>query len=130
MAIEGIRIEDLPPTLRRIAEVAGVPAAVRLAEEYGGTRKYFPLNPAEGHELAEVLGLEAAVALAEHFGLEEVDVPRATAALRRLRDEEIQHRLACGDSTNTVARAFGVSWRHVYRIKARQPADDRQENLI
>ncbi|MBX3527539.1 MAG: hypothetical protein KF904_15150, partial [Rhodoblastus sp.] len=57
----------LPPLLNEIAEVAGVVAAVAIAEARGGTRVHFPARAPDGHWLVALVGREAADELCAHF---------------------------------------------------------------
>ena len=52
--------DTLPGMLSIVARIAGVDAALRLAEAHGGTRLYVPRDVRPGHELARVLGVQAA----------------------------------------------------------------------
>ncbi|WP_372072443.1 hypothetical protein P7L75_09415 [Tistrella mobilis] len=44
--------DTLPGMLSIVARIAGVDAALRLAEAHGGTRLYVPRDVRPGHELA------------------------------------------------------------------------------
>ena len=67
--------------LQELAEAIGVPAALRLAEVYGGQEGcYIPRKPRETHPWADAIGWEAFVALCAAFGGERIDIPRNAAA--------------------------------------------------
>lgn len=123
----------LPPLLNEIAEVAGVVAAVAIADARGGTRAHFPARAPDGHWLVELVGREAADKLCAHF--------RATAAggsylsipvgpknfYSRARRRALEMRES--HSASAVALDLGVSERIVYKWWADKP-DDRQGRLF
>lgn len=123
----------LPPLLNEIAEVAGVVAAVQIAEARGGTRVHFPARAPDGHWLVELVGREAADKLCAHFRATEaggchVDVPLGpknfyAQARRRARE------LRGVKSNAAIALELRVSER-VVRKWFEDRADDRQGNLF
>ena len=48
----------LPGALAEIASVAGLVAALAIAEKWGGARAYFPARVSEGHWLVDLVGRE------------------------------------------------------------------------
>jgi hypothetical protein len=65
MSVESF--EGLPHPLDRIAEVAGLEAALLLAEEVGGTRVSFPRYVTADHWLSKLIGIDAAKAVCNEF---------------------------------------------------------------
>lgn len=123
----------LPPLLNEIAEVAGVVAALQIAEARGGTRVHFPARAPDGHWLVELVGREAADKLCVHFQVDRrrgnrVDVPlgpknfyaRARRQALALRDEK---------SVMQIALELQVSDR-VVRKWFEDRTDDRQGSLF
>ena len=97
----------LPPLLNEIAEVAGVVAALAIAEARGGTRVHFPARAPDGHWLVALVGREAADKLCAHFrstqaGGCHVDVPlgpknfyaQARRRALEMRDEKSKAQIA------------------------------------
>lgn len=126
-----IRLDDLPATLQEVAELVGLPATIALVERWGGIRVFVPRadNLHEAHPLVQALGPEAARKLAEYFDGSELPVPRAAAALRRLRDETI--RAARGEAPAArLAREHGLTERQIYAIWAAEVVDDGQAALF
>jgi Mor family transcriptional regulator len=119
----------LPETLREIAEVVGLPAAVRLVEWRGGVRVYVPARVTERHPLARVLGVRAAAALCARYPGAELCIPRAEAALRAVRDADIRRRYSGGEGAPALALEYGLSLRQIRSIVAGQP-DHRQITLL
>lgn len=57
----------LPPLLAEIAEVAGLDAALALAEARGGSRITIPARPRPDHWFAQTVGMEAAEKIAAFY---------------------------------------------------------------
>lgn len=123
----------LPPLLNEIADVAGVVAAVAIAEARGGTRVHFPARAPDGHWLVELVGREAADKLCAHFQIDarrgnRVDVPlgpknfyaRARRLALEMRDEK---------SVTEISLELGVTDR-VVRKWFEERGDDRQGRLF
>ncbi|TWC35078.1 Mor transcription activator family protein [Pseudomonas sp. SJZ079] len=119
----------LPAHVREIARVVGLPSALRLVQELGGTTWEFAKGANRNGQirvaaLSDILGEEAAQRLTSHLGGEKIYIPRCAAALRRLRDLEIHRQFEQavreGVSANTVvaelARAYGLSDRRVWKV--------------
>jgi hypothetical protein len=121
--------EELPGLLAEIAEVAGLDAALMLAERVGGTRVSIPARATPDHWLVELVGRKAADAICDQFrtlsaegreaGARHVVIPRGpagclTKARRRLAEE-----LIAGTSAREAARRAGLSERAAFRMRAR-----------
>lgn len=119
----------LPQQIHEIAQVIGLPGALRLVQELGGTTWEFAKGANRNGEirvaaLADILGEEPAHKLTQHMGGEKVYIPKCDTALRRLRDLEINRQFEQavreGVSANTVvnelARAYKLSDRRVWSI--------------
>ncbi|MCY1293752.1 Mor transcription activator family protein [compost metagenome] len=128
--------ELLPPSVQRIADLVGLPAAMKLVAELGGTSWYFARGVGRNGQarvaaLSEIVGDQAAERLAFYMHEREaVYIPKCDAALLRLRDAEIHRQFDQatreGVSSNTVvaelARTYELSDRHVWRILKVLPA--------
>lgn len=131
--ISDIDAADLPETLRDIVDMIGLPSTLKLVEKFPGVRVFVPRqkNLEADHHLVQLLGADAAEKLAAYFDGSEYPVPKAAAALIRLRDRKIQQRR--GDSTAAeLALEFGLTERHVYRVWAAADQEfwNRQERLF
>jgi Mor family transcriptional regulator len=131
-AIEQVQ-ELLPQQILDIARVIGLPAALRLVNELGGTSWEFAQGANRNGQirvaaLGDILGEEAASLLTSHLGGEKIYIPQCSAALRRLRDLEIHRQFEQavreGVTANTVvaelARANNLSDRRIWII-VKQP---------
>lgn len=125
-------LDQLPETLREIAEVIGLEATIALVRARGGTSIYIPAYSKDDHWLTKVVGKDAADALCAHFrvmpgnravgaeillpiwGVSTLDQARAQAyaALEAAEAE--------GLSGNECVRRSGLSLRTVRRHRARR----------
>jgi len=113
-------LEDLPASARELAEIIGLPAALRLVEGWGGwSFLYVPKAPGPEHALSRALGHQAALALAAAYGGDYIrSIPRCADAMRLARDRRLLGRRAEGASPAGLALEFGLTERHVWRILA------------
>lgn len=124
----------LPSLLAEIAQVAGLDAALKLAEARGGTEIYVPAAAPSGHWLADTVGIEAAAAICAHFTgsgpgcrLELPNGPAGSIAqLRRKVDRMISE----GKSEREIALACGYTGRGVRLRRAKARAALEQEDLF
>lgn len=128
----------LPRQILDIARAVGMPTAMRLVEELGGTSWEFAKGSNRNGlirvaALADILGEEAARRLTQHMGGEKIYIPRCADALRRLRDLDIHRQfeqaIREGVSANTavaaLAREFKLSDRWVWEI-LKQPLEQEE----
>jgi hypothetical protein len=127
----------LTGALAEIAEVAGLPAALAVAERYGGSRLYVPKRAPDSHELVQLVGRDAADAICRFYGGldrggEPITIPlgprrfyaRARAAAEKMRAE--------GKSVAEVTRALGVARSSVFAWtqESADGGDDKQGSLF
>lgn len=132
----------LPERILEIAETIGLPATQRLVEQLGGTT----WTPAKGvrrlgvirHEaLKEIIGEEAANLVAQRWANVPMYIPRCDAALRRLRDLEINRQFEQGVregiSSNILvaelARTHELSDRRIWEI-LKQPSPEATGDMF
>lgn len=132
----------LPVQVHLIADLVGLPAAIRLVEVLGGTT--WPVAKARNRAgearhaaLAEIIGEKAADRIAQHWGGDMLYIPRCAVALRRVRDLEINQRfedgVRQGVSSNVLvaqlAREFRLCDRRIWEI-LKQPAESASGDLF
>ena len=106
-----------------LAEIAGLEAALALAEAKGGTRAYFPAFAKPDHWLTQCVGYEAAVKICDHFrvghasGYREL-IPLGPATSLAKRRRMIARLTGEGVSADKIARQLGVHERSVRRARA------------
>jgi len=111
--------KKLPKTLVEMSRVIPLPAVLRIARRFGGTRLCFSRNPKANGKLARLVGLPAARALGQYYGGEQCDIPRADLARARRRanrNHKICRLIKEGVSAARVALRFKISRRHVGNI--------------
>lgn len=113
-------IEELPPLLREIADVAGLESALIIASLKGGGKAYFSNTPKSGSWLVEAVGLDKAKsigrALAPATGVTlEVPTGGYRISLNRLLT---LHMRRDGKSLPHIAKQLKVHTRSVQRYCA------------
>lgn len=106
--------------LGRIADVAGVKAALALAQARGGRQMPFSARP-DG-VLASIVGHDAAVAIVKEIGAGKVTIPMGQMRGQRGRREAAARMLRAGAKVSQVAEAVDVHERTVFRIKGATPS--------
>ncbi|MCC3246164.1 hypothetical protein LG047_12675 [Methylocystis sp. WRRC1] len=133
----------LPQQLAEIAEVAGLDAALKLAEARGGQAVYIPARAPEGHWLVQCVGRTAADAICRHYacympsdaepshhGLKIVIPLGVTSVVAKARRRAVDMLLS-GASNPAAARASGLHLRTIEKLRQRlRLRDNRQGNLF
>jgi len=133
--------EDLPGLLGDIARIAGLTAALAIAERVGGTRVSIPVRATDDHWLVEAVGREAATKICDHFrilapdgresGAVHVVIPRGPAGCLAKARRRLARELDAGVSAREAARRAGLSERAAFRMRARhRVGDDSQGELF
>ncbi len=117
-----------PVGLRRIAEVIGPAAAVRLADAVGGTEdNYVPRTPSLEHTWVQIIGMDKLEALARVFGGQRIDIPRGVYK------NSVKAKIIDADraaTTREVALRANCTQRYVRMIRNAGGDDDRQPSLF
>ena len=132
--------DALPHSLAEIIDAIGIGATLKLVEAFGGIRVYVPSADTlrssqhlarDGHPLARAIGVEAACKLAQLRAGEFLELPRATAYMRAMRDAAIRDGLE-NASAAALAQQYHTTRRNIFRIKAAggDAADDAQPDLF
>ena len=122
-----VRIDDIPPSLVDVAEIFGMPVALKLMAHFGGQQRRFPKVPKPGHKIIAALGEEQARAFCQFLGSTEIYIPHARGQSVKRQIAELE---ADGLTRNEIAERLGISGRHVRRVANRKVrTDKRQLNL-
>jgi len=109
---------DAPPTLKRIAEIVGWPAAMKLSLALGAKQLYVPrdlTSIGDGHALIWSIGRTATLSLIDsEFGGGTLFVPGYAG--RRLKCLEIARGYAEGMSVAVLAEQHRITSRQVYGV--------------
>lgn len=116
---EDMDLQLLPPLLRRFVKEVGLEKTLRVVERCQGQRTYFPREPSPQHWLSELIGTAEARKLGEICHSDAFVVPKATAALRELRDRRFMS-LRADTSLREAAKEIGLTRRSAQRLQARQ----------
>ncbi|SOC26925.1 hypothetical protein [Stappia indica] len=125
---------DLPGLLADIADVAGLDAAMTLAEAVGGTRVTIPARVPHDHWLVRTVGRKAAEAICNHFrtlsaegreaGARHIVIPKGPAGCLDKARRRLAKELHNGASAREAARRAGLSERAAFRMRARMREDE------
>ena len=114
-----LRLEDLPETAREIVEIIGLPKALRLVEELGGTSFPLPRSDWDGlrmEMLAKVVGEDATRRLIERYAGTALYIPCCAAAMRAARDRAIQSEYLAGTPVYRLALKYRLTERRIWQI--------------
>lgn len=107
----------LPSRVRALAEVIGLPAALKLVELRGGGRLYVPKHAEAEHWLALEIGLDALQALAAMYGGETIEIDRCHGVSIKLKHQAILSAADAGQTTFELARAWKMTERGIRLVK-------------
>jgi hypothetical protein len=115
--------DGLPPLMCEIAEVAGIRAAIDLAEARGGNRVYFPTpgQLSEEHWLVKIVGRDAALKICKHFSPGhhvELELPRGPTGSRADLWRRLARLIKEGAPSGVITRRLGISRRTVVRHRS------------
>lgn len=135
--MDGDRLQ-LPGLLAEIAEVAGVGAALAIAEVKGGASAYIPAPPVRAeHWLVLACGQAAADAIAGHFAVRggaHYKIPLGPVASRYRLWRKMHQMIDRDIPAAEIARRLGIDERTVRRHRkgesGQAAADDRQAALF
>lgn len=122
--------DHLPPSLAELVRLIGFPATLKLVERFGGGRLYVPLEEHlnDQHAIVLAIGKEAARKLSRDRATEILEIPRAAAYMRVVRDTIMREQYETKSATD-LAREYGMTRRNVfYRVGAAN--DDEQDDLF
>lgn len=108
----------LPASLLRIADLCGDDIMWALWERFPGVHVYVPRHAA-GHPLQATLGASL-FRLAHAFGGEILEIPKAEAARRAVRDALIRRDRERGDDHAAIALRYHLTERQVRTILSAQ----------
>lgn len=114
----------MTPLLNRIADVAGLAAALKLGSEKAGEQIHIPKSMSPENDLAKLIGFEAAQKMSLAFGGGNLLIPAALSGNRRRIRSTIDDMIDNGHSDNEIVRATGVCRRTVTYRRAELKKDD------
>lgn len=112
----------VPPSVRMVADIIGLEAAVRLTQAVGrNSAVYVPSSPiAPDHRLARILQPRELSALQSHYGGDFIPLPSARGIKRKVKAERRRLRIlelsGEGMTPSAVALAVGCSRQYAERV--------------
>ena len=136
-SLRSLDISLLPAAVQAIARLIGLPATLKLVEDFGGLTLYLPVGAREAGrqmlaDLARRIGPEAARILARHYAVTPLYVPNCKPVLLRARDAALlkdRQQLAREGLTERrivqcLALRYHITERHVWTIFKKPPPTD------
>ena len=123
----------LPGSLQEIADVIGLAAAIKLAEQKGGQQVFIPNKLSETHWLIGLMGEDKARDLVAYFTHEtgtHILIPKAEVLRRAKKAEMVAALLAEGHSANTIAERTQLTRRQIFRKKSQLRASTKLPDLF
>lgn len=116
---------SLPQSVKDIADLLGLPAALSLVSAYGGVTVKVPVADGRAgktrNDLVALLGEEKATTFIRHYAGERVVIARCQSVVRDVRDTEIIAKYDSGISAAKLALEYDMTERNVRNILKRTP---------
>lgn len=122
----------LPEIVQDLERIVGLATALAIVERWPGVHVHIPKEVPDDpkHWLIQTAGRDGAQKIIDVFCGETIVIPRCVQLLRSRRDHMLVEQYSAGKSARDLALEFGVTERHVWRILADGPADERQLDLF
>jgi hypothetical protein len=111
-----VRLDDLPPVFREVADLIGLDGALALVRWRGGTSIKIPDRPRETHPLAQAIGQEFAQRLAGRFGRGSLNIPTPHGLRQAARNRGIRAEYDAGARVVDLVQKHSLSERSIYTI--------------
>ena len=133
-------MEELPNSVREIAEVIGLDATLRLISQLPVCQRpgrklpivmlYVPKRLPPDHELVRMIGYPDAMKLVRVFGGEILYPASCRNVFKRFRDDAIVRMAGMGARTSVIAELFGMTDRAVrYIVEGREKAPEETPSI-
>lgn len=109
-------VQYLPSGLRIIADACGWDVMWKLWDNFAGGRLNVPKTPTDDNPIFVILNPDEATVFCREFGGEIVNVPKADAAKRAVRDKALRAERAAGVSTHLLCSKYNLSYRQIQTI--------------
>lgn len=104
-------------TLEDVCAEIGFTATMRLVALRPGETIYVPVEYAPGHDLARMIGESRMARLVAAYGGEKFDVPTLSDFDNMRLLPGLARRISAGESVRAIAAVFGLTDRHVRRLR-------------
>lgn len=117
----------LPPQIRKLARVIGLPDTLHLLKHRGGRPLRVPVHVDRALELRQVLSIKTIKLLVEHLPGERFDLPKPDKIVEQLRNYAIIH---SSDNNCKLAAQHRLTRRHIINIKKKADEEDPTADLF
>ncbi|MCV6587530.1 MAG: hypothetical protein OIF57_00685 [Marinobacterium sp.] len=114
-----IDINQLPESLRELAEIIGLEYALVMADMFPGVPVYIPANCREDHPVAAAIGLENFRKVIYYYGGDTLKLAKSDAVRRQIKHKRAQLLKKSGMTNRQIAAELDYSQRHIERIISR-----------
>lgn len=122
-----LELPQMPASVRDLAQLIGVEGAIALVRAYGGYDYVeIPGKARSDHPLVRHIGLTSLERLVDVYGGDRLHIPRASRALKSLRNQEIVAKYDEGSKVNDLGREYGLSSKQIRIILKHPPANTVQ----
>jgi hypothetical protein len=122
--------DGLPELLVEMAQVAGLQAAISIAQARGGNRAHIPHKAGDDHWLVQLVGRHASDLLMDHFGGKELNVPLGPVGSRAERWRRMYKMIGENSTSRQITNACGISRDTVKYHRAKLRAVQRGSNQL
>lgn len=122
--------ELLPPQVRMLVRLIGLPQTLRLLEARGGIPTYIPMQPGHATELHKIISAEALAALARSdLAGKTIELPKSDKIRLQIRNHAIRNARREMSAAST-ARMFGLTRRQVINVNNAGREEDGTGDLF
>lgn len=127
METDNLIDDDLPAFILELKTLIGLPAALKLCENFGGTHLRIPQAFDPDYILCRLLGAQSSLAMIQRYGGSHLYIAKVDAPLRIQRNIEIARRFDGGTPARRLALTFHLTERQIWKILKR-PETVRQDS--
>ncbi len=120
--------DTLPPQIRQLVALIGLPETFKLLQAKGGTQLRIPKVASKAEVLPEFLQCESIELLCKAWPAKVIDVPKVDKILLQIRNQAITEARAT-QSASQLARSFDLTRRQIINI-CKSPGDDNQVDMF
>lgn len=106
----------LPHSLRKLSNLIGLQAALKLTSHYPGVSLYIPTTATTNHVISQTIGITAFKLLIEHYQHSTITLPKLDSIHRQLKHQILIELKNSGESNRSIALKTNYSQRHVERL--------------
>ncbi|PPD19091.1 MAG: hypothetical protein CTY18_06065 [Methylomonas sp.] len=109
-------VQYLPEGLRTIADACGWDVMWKLWDNFAGGRLNVPKKPSDDNPIFLVLNSAESAVFCREFGGEILNIPKADAAKRAVRDQALRAERSAGMEINRLCLKYKLTYRQIQTI--------------